>query len=921
MDFITPAETVIQTFYASQNQEERHIAHKWLLDLQNSSDGWNVAWMLLDHLKSVEVQYYGAIILHSKLTSTSEKLDSSELNSKLLNALILYSSGTSKVVFTKLCSAYASFILRTAGHDFDLQHCLESIQKQCANKGVDSQSLVLELLTCLPIEFKQVTLTSSQKINSKHMLLQFKAVLVGMCQHVLCKNIDYNYQLNVLSCLINWIEFGVSILDASNLLPILFSKIACVPLSDKILDVLIEFVTSPASFSCENTIFSILMHINQLEDYIESAILEDNHELLKKISMLLINFGETHCSTLLKATDVLKQNNVLKLIQIILKFTSAKGIYPVDETHSELTFNFWYTLQESLLSLDVESISDYQKQFYEAFVMLVEVFLLKSQYPSDEIYQSFSADDKEQFRCYRIDIQDTMLYVYTLLQERCLALLVQKLSKLLSEASSCWQEFEAIFLILQGTSESISLDECVYIPNILLMLAHIPHHPKILDTLVLFLGSLSEWLNAHPENIKVVLPFLLKGFESTETITSCSISLKDICRECSILMDEPTKSAILQVCFNSIQVRSSKKLVSRLFEIVGYVLSGLQSTLMKEQVECFVSPLFQRLQELFKNSEVSKESGGKLVYYLNLFHALFRSIDPYEVQSVHPVSLVFGQLVQLFCWMKPWFFIEDVVKASTDCIAKSFEVVRENLLSYVPITCDILLEMFDTHPFSCILETSTIIIGMFGNDGETKEKVYTLFVMLADKVLFLIKTGESCNFPDLMQSFAVLITRVIKTVPQLLFDNDERHFKIYQSALSLLCHQETPTIKSTCNFFVSYINISSSYEKPRNLIKSAGFELLKVTLLCIGGISPRHTCDNFADVILALNKKYVTDLAIWFNELFSLPNFPTDLPSKIQKDHFQKAVLREKSNKRHIKEIVNAFSLLCRGLQITTHVP
>ena len=58
------------------------------------------------------------------------------------------------------------------------------------------------------------------------------------------------------------------------------------------------------------------------------------------------------------------------------------------------------------------------------------------------------------------------------------------------------------------------------------MLAKLPQHPKVLDSLVFFLGSLSEWLNSHPEQIANVLPFLLQGLTSPETATSCSFSLR-----------------------------------------------------------------------------------------------------------------------------------------------------------------------------------------------------------------------------------------------------------------------------------------------------------------------------------------------------------------------------------------------------------
>ena len=85
-----------------------------------------------------------------------------------------------------------------------------------------------------------------------------------------------------------------------------------------------------------------------------------------------------------------------------------KGQYPVDETCSELTFSFWYALQEEVTSVDEE-----QKQatlleiFRPYFERLIEVLISKGQLPENE--SIFTSEDKESFRCYRVDITDTMV--------------------------------------------------------------------------------------------------------------------------------------------------------------------------------------------------------------------------------------------------------------------------------------------------------------------------------------------------------------------------------------------------------------------------------------------------------------------------------------------------------------------------------
>ena len=103
-----------------------------------------------------------------------------------------------------------------------------------------------------------------------------------------------------------------------------------------------------------------------------------------------------------------------------------KGQYPVDETCSELTFSFWYALQVSddenetnphaHLQEEITSIDEEDKQtilmglFRPYFERLIEVLISKGQLPANE--NIFTSEDKESFRCYRVDITDTMVNIF-----------------------------------------------------------------------------------------------------------------------------------------------------------------------------------------------------------------------------------------------------------------------------------------------------------------------------------------------------------------------------------------------------------------------------------------------------------------------------------------------------------------------------
>ena len=192
------------------------------------------------------------------------------------------------------------------------------------------------------------------------------------------------------------------------------------------------------------------------------------------------------------------------------------------------------------------------------------------------------------------------------------------------------------------------------------------------------------------------------------------------------------------------------------------------------------------------------------------------------------------------------------------------------------------------------------------------EEICTICVALANN-------EEGKQRPDCMQSFMNCITRVTKTVPEFIFKDFEVTKSLLNGSLLLLNHNELPTLKSSTYFLVAFINIADSYEYGLKTIEMIGQDIFLQCLLCIGGNSPRHTTDLFAEILLAFNKNFVTLLAKWFNNVFSKDGFPTNSVTLLQKQQFQKAVLRERANKRRMKEMVKEFALVCRGIDGCTY--
>ena len=432
-------EKAIHLFYQGRDPVEQKSAHQWLLEVQKSVEGWQACWCLLDSQKDLTVQYYGAVMLYHKVCYNFTDLDETqcdELKTKLCNLCLSY-CGNHKFVLTKLSAGYVVLLIQTSKEEFRLREHLTMIEDKAKEFQVDPNHFIFELLSGLPIEFKKISSAPSKKLLIRNFIKNDLPVLLDTFRNILEQYSESKqYQDNVLTCLLLWMEFHIPVEQVITFIPILLTKILEPELASKASDVLVEIVTTPTIFSSQGLIFSILHQILLLENHLVAAFKENNVDLLENMCVLFSNFGETHSRLFIKTMDTENQKAVCSLVKLMLKFTSAKGAFLIDETYSELTFNFWYSFQDELCAINPAQVTIYHLQFYQSYLSLLEIFFIKCQLPPDDVYRSLNSDEKEKWRCYRIDIQDFMLYLYTLLQDKCLMYFQSKLESLLRGMSS-----------------------------------------------------------------------------------------------------------------------------------------------------------------------------------------------------------------------------------------------------------------------------------------------------------------------------------------------------------------------------------------------------------------------------------------------------------------------------------------------------
>ena len=453
---LVEAEKTLRLFYRdSGGGIEHETAHKYLLEIQNCEQAWQLCWQLLDVAKDVETQYFGACMLYHKISVYWRDLYVNQyvaLKDEVIKYICIFSK-SSKIVLSKLCMALSTLILRIPS-DFlpngvelsvtQLQSNVLLAAKECANL------VILEYLTALPDEFTASPIAGSQRITMRAQLHTLIPKVVSMLNDILESPECSAIHSVSLKCLNSWVQFGASLLDCKTLIPSILNKLNVEQLAEVSSLVLVELLSHPTSFKQENSVYEFLQHLDGFEAILKKSIADSNLDMVTNICKVLVSVGETHTNLLRQAVTDDQQKRCLHLVHLILECTGIKGTYPVDETCSELTFSFWYTFQDELLTVQADSVTTYQLCLRESFIALIQVLFLKVQFPDDDIFQEFSLDEKEMLRCYRQDIQDTIMYVYSLLREQCLQSLTELLTVLLSGSIS----FKFLPTLVQGELQS-----------------------------------------------------------------------------------------------------------------------------------------------------------------------------------------------------------------------------------------------------------------------------------------------------------------------------------------------------------------------------------------------------------------------------------------------------------------------------------
>uniref|UniRef100_A0A8C5RRS5 Importin 13 n=1 Tax=Laticauda laticaudata TaxID=8630 RepID=A0A8C5RRS5_LATLA len=652
-----------------------------------------------------------------------------------------------------------------------------------------------------------------------------------------------------------------------------------------------------------NTLLKLIPPVLGLQEQLRQAVQNRDMETSHGICRIAVALGENHSRALLDQVD--HWQSFLALVNMIMFCTGIPGHYPVNETTSSLTLTFWYTLQDDILSFDPEKQAMYQQVYRPVYFQLVDVLLHKAQFPSDEEYSCWSSDEKEQFRIYRVDISDTLMYVYEMLGAELLSSLYDKLGRLLtnSDQPSSWQNTEALLYGFQSIAETIDVNYSDVVPGLIGLIPHISiSNVQLADTVMFTIGALSEWLADHPVMINNVLPLVLQALGNPELSISSVSTLKKICRECKY--DLPPYAANIVAVSQEVLMKQIHKTSQCmwLMQALGFLLSALQVEEILKNLHSLITPYIQQLEKL---ADETPNPSNKLaiIHILGLLSNLFTTLDishhdddheNTEVkklpvpQGPNPVVVVLQQVFQLIQKvLSKWLNDAQVVESVCSIFEKSVKTLLDDFAPMVPQLCEMLGQMYSTIPQASAIDLTRQLVHIFAHEPAHFPPIKALFLLVTSVTLTLFQQGPR-DHPDIVDSFMQLLAQVCFN----LFSH------LLQTELLPRCGEIAPV---------------------GQVVHENGKMLLQAVIEGIGGQASRNLMDHFAEILFALNKHCFSYLSVWIKEVMQQDGFPSTRVSPEQKDIFSQQILRERVNKRRVKEMVKEFTLLCRGLHGTEY--
>ncbi|XP_049782122.1 importin-13 [Schistocerca cancellata] len=937
-------EKAVTVFYTSRTSDQAE-AHRWLTEAQASTTAWKFVWELLDPSKLTEVQFFGAITLHSKIVKWWHEIPIDQytpLRNQILGSIASHCSGP-KIVLSKLCAALAAYIINVTPEHWPnpINELIQTFLTPSTTVPAERTAWILmEILTMLPDELNNSRIGAQQKGAVLACLRDSVHRVVEVVRHCLSDASFENaneVKEHAASCAVSWLRIGMPIAACEGLALDLLNMVLQNATSDDYtessqslieaaLNCLESLVTHPDTHLNPKHVQRLMEEILKLEVLLGPKWHSADEVVTSKIYRLFVGMGECHSKLILRLLLQPGSSKVLgsKIVENILRATSIQGVYPVEECISVHSLGFWYILQEDVQPMEGDERTDCITVLSPIYCTLVEVLLKKSALPPD--IDEWNSDDREKLRWYRQDVADTLMYCYQILHDQILELLLHDLSARATEFEESWQPVEANLHAWMAIAELVP-NVKPQIGSFFMILQNIPiskSNIKVFNAAIDCMGAYADWININPSFLSYVIPTVMSGLENTESAPSSSMALKDLSRDCQLTIQQYADNIIrcIQAAIISGSLGHAENI--RLMYALGRLLSPMPLEKIMMYLNEILVPCVRELEILANSEDKGMQTYSDILLRLKMMSTIFATLDTSAVRGgalksddPQPVLLilekVFPVLETITC---KWCTDEEIMKAMCTLLKQAVSTLLEKFEIVLPPVVNMLMKSFRVRPQPSVLELLQQIVILFGRDTEHTQMIHSLVTDICRiSMTFCFSSPSTSEHCDVIESFFNLLSQLIKKIPKLFLMMDVEEVKgFFRSGIESLQLPETPVLKASATFLKCFIKQSWEYVHFSTIVNDCGEALVQRILLCIGGNCPRTMIDHLADLLMMLNRKQTEMFARWLTDNVSAIEFPGHGVSQNARAQFVQMVLRERANKRKLQEIVRGFTLICRGL-------
>ncbi|XP_020815162.1 importin-13-like isoform X2 [Drosophila serrata] len=958
---IVRLEEAVVAFYRSNSQDQA-ITHEWLIDAETSPQAWQFCWQLMQLGKSQEVQFFGAITLHSKLMKHWNEVppeNREELKQKILETIVRFAGGP-KIVLNRLCISLGAYIV----HMLDEWPCaidevINTFQnQQIPNICPDVQLwIMLEVLQAIPEE-AQIIHTSVQRVTLRAEIGKRVPVVLQTAEEYLKMKMNrqwdaetYSNMNRAVKCVGTWIKnIGYSIEGCVSITAVLLEVVhkcywPCIragdgcmsadenELAETCLKTMVSIIIQPDCHNYPKSAFVLIkMFLDSLCDItkMEWKRDNDNEDIIVHIYMLFVSSVERHSLLLLSgitSNDPELSMLVHRIVQEILHCTDKPGIYPVEESCSTMALAFWYMLQDEVFAMPIEEQKlkcwEYIKPLY---AHLTSILVRKSEQPDEKSLDKWNSDDLECFRCYRLDISDTFMSCYDVLHGYILEILAAMLDEAIADLQrhpTHWTKLEACIYSFQSVADHFGGEESRQIPRLMRVLAEIPYdklNVKLLGTALETVGSYCNWLKENPTYIPSAINLLVRGLNSSMS-AQATLGLKELCRVCQLQM-KPYAEPLLNACHASLNTGRMKNSDSvRLMFSIGKLMSVLPPEDIPRYLDVIVSPWFEELQAICQEETKTPSARIRTIFRLNMISTLFSSVNTDmddEPPIVQPVLLVMQRTMPIFRRIaEMWVEEIDVLEAACSAMKHAIMNLGSSFQPMLQDLCVFIVASFQTRCCAPTLQISKTAIVMFFKEEGCKQLMQQLlreFIQHSFKHFENTPEQNFSNISDTMETFFGCLSQIVKKIPQALEDKTLAYDRLIFYAQRGMTLPESGAIRNSIQFLTHFVMQSRNHAHITEVVLATGEQTLYTAMMCVGYLTPRSQVDKFADILLAMNKMYPAEMAVWMKSLMATPNFPTQLITDSEKARYTALIVKEKVNKRLLQQHLSEMAIKTRGL-------